>query len=136
MLTLIAGAEDKDLKAAYQEMYDGCQKNPAEKQWYAPWTIENGGGNTVGDLGFKGITADGMVEIGYGIDEAYWGRGYATEAVIEAVKWASEQKGVTRIEAETDPDNAASQRVLQKAGFLPLGVMGEEGPRFLWREKK
>ena len=35
--------------------------------------------------------------------------------------------------AETDPDNIASQRVLEKAGFAPTGEQGEEGPRFLWQ---
>ena len=37
---------------------------------------------------------------------------------------------VTRVEAETEPDNRASQRVLEKCGFLPSGTFGEEGPRF------
>ena len=32
-------------------------------------------------------------------------------------RWASEQIGVKYVEAETDPDNKASQRVLEKAGF-------------------
>lgn len=33
-----------------------------------------------------------------------------------------------------EPGNAASQRVLEKAGFLPNGIMGEEGPRFVWQQ--
>ena len=32
--------------------------------------------------------------------------------------------------AETDAGNAASQRVLEKCGFRPNGILGEEGPRF------
>ncbi len=35
-----------------------------------------------------------------------------------------------RVEAETDPENKKSQRVLEKCGFAPLGIIGEEGPRF------
>ncbi len=34
--------------------------------------------------------------------------------------------------AETEPGNIASQRVLEKAGFIPTGTNGEEGPRFVW----
>lgn len=35
------------------------------------------------------------------------------------------------VEAETAPDNKASQRVLEKCGFVPDGTTGEEGPRFV-----
>ena len=37
-------------------------------------------GRTVGKCGFKGPPADGVVEIAYGIDPEYQGKGYATEA--------------------------------------------------------
>ena len=58
-----------------------------------------------------------------------------TEAVTAAVKWARMQPGVKTVEAETDPDNKASQRVLEKAGFMPNGVMGKEGPRFYYAQQ-
>lgn len=83
----------------------------------------------VGDLSFKGLH-DGMVEIGYGMKKEYEGQGYMTEAVTAMAEWASNQPGVTRVEAETDPDNIASKKVLQKAGFRENGVMGKEGPRY------
>lgn len=53
------------------------------------------------------------MKIGYGIDEAQRGNGYATKAVNNAVNWALQRHGVARIEAETDPDNKASKRVLE-----------------------
>ena len=81
-------------------------------------------------MSFKGLNADGSVEIGYGISEIKQGNGYATEAVNAAVTWALKQPGVFRVEAETEPDNRASQRVLEKCGFIPSGIIGEEGPRF------
>ena len=52
------------------------------------------------------------------------------------VQWASRQPGVLRIEAETDKDNIASQRVLAKSGFVPSGMIDEEGPRFVWVRKR
>ena len=94
------------------------------------WFIELKDGTHVGDLCFKGLNADGSVEIGYGIVDEYQGKGCATEAAEAAVAWALEQPGVIRVEAETEPDNKASQRVLEKCGFVPTGTMGEEGPRF------
>ena len=92
---------------------------------------ESKDGEHIGDLSFKGLGPDGAVEIGYGISEVYQGNGFAAEAVDAAVKWALRQPGIRCVEAETDPDNRASQRVLEKCGFLPTGVIGEEGPRFI-----
>ena len=35
------------------------------------------------------------------------------------------------VEAEADPENAASQKVLENCGFHATGEIGEEGPRFI-----
>ena len=126
----IAAETDAELKKAYTQMLEGCLRNPDQWEWYAMWMIELRDGPHIGDLCFKGLDADGAVEIGYGILEEYQGQGYATEAVGAAVNWALRQPGVTRVEAETDPDNRASQRVLETCGFLSSGTLGEEGPRF------
>ena len=130
MIRLIDSQTDDILRKAYQEMLQGCLDHPDQWDWYAVWIIESKDGSHMGDLSFKGFSGDGAVEIGYGIDEARQGQGYATEAVNAAVMWALQQPGVTRVEAETEPDNKASQRVLEKCGFIPLGIDGEEGPRF------
>ncbi|MBO4887200.1 MAG: GNAT family N-acetyltransferase [Firmicutes bacterium] len=122
---------DDILKMAYQEMLQGSLTHPDQWEWYAIWMIERKDGTKIGDLCFKGLNDDGSVEIGYGILEAYQNRGYATEAVGAAVSWALCQPGVTRVDAETEPDNKASGRVLEKCGFIPTGTTGEEGPRFV-----
>lgn len=132
MQALIDNEPEEELKTAYGEMLALCRANPAERAWYAAWSITLPSGERVGDLCFKGLSADGVTEIGYGLLPAFWGHGYATEAVTAAVLWAAAQPGVRRIEAETDADNAASKRVLEKAGFVPTGTTGEEGPRFVW----
>ena len=128
---VIDATADADLKTAYQEMLDGCLAHPEQWEWYGIWMIELSDGTRVGDLCFKGLRDDGVAEIGYGILDEHQGHGYATEAVKAALTWAFAQPGVTAIEAETDSGNAASQRVLAKCGFVPNGVMGEEGPRFV-----
>ena len=130
MLALIDAQSDEELKKAYREMLQGALDHPAQWEWYAAWIIRRRDGVAVGDLCFKGLQSDGSAEIGYGILDAHQGRGYATEAVGAAASWALRQPGVTRVEAETEPDNEASQRVLAKCGFLPTGITGEEGPRF------
>lgn len=132
MLLLMTEQTDEGLKAAYGEMIAGCKAHPEQREWYAVWLIQLKTGERIGDLSFKGLSANGVVEIGYGLLPEYWGKGYATEAVTAAVEWASRQPGVKQIEAETEPGNTASQRVLAKSGFIPTGTNGEEGPRFYW----
>ena len=131
MEIIISLEKDGGLKAAYTEMLDGCLSHPDKWAWYAIWTLERKDGICVGDLSFKGLGEDGAVEIGYGVKDDFTGQGYATEAVNAAVKWALRQRGVVRVEAQTDPDNKASQRVLEKCGFVPTGTNGDEGPLFV-----
>ena len=70
------------------------------------------------------------MEVGYGITEENQGKGYATEAVEAVLDWALNQSGIRQVEAETEWENRKSQRVLEKCGFSPLGIIGDEGPRF------
>lgn len=121
---------DPELSEAYTDMLSGCRAHPEQRLWYTAWRIALPGGTMAGDLCFKGLPESGRPEIGYGIIAEFQGRGYATEAVGAACKWALAHPGVTAVEAETAPGNAASRRVLKKLGFVPTGVMGEEGPRF------
>ena len=130
MEAMIASEQDEELKKAYTEMLEGCLRHPDQWDWYAMWMIEKTDGTHIGDLCFKGLREDGIAEIGYGILEEYQGQGYATEAVQTACRWAFLHPDVRSLEAETDAGNAASQRVLEKCGFRPNGIIGEEGPRF------
>jgi|HigsolmetaAR203D_1030402.scaffolds.fasta_scaffold02991_3 Acetyltransferases, including N-acetylases of ribosomal proteins len=135
MRDVIKNESNKALKAAYSAMLAGCLKNPEQRIWHAMWVLQlnDGSGRIVGSFSFKGLNDNGMVEIGYGMNPGYEGKGFMTEAVSAAVRWASKQPGVLSIEAETEPENVASQRVLEKAGFIPSGVMGTEGPRYVWK---
>ena len=119
-----------ELKKAYEEMLTLSMEHESKRQWYAAWFVELLTGERIGDLCFKGLSSEGMVEIGYGFLTDYWGCGYATEAVSAMTNWALEQDTVKRVEAEIETDNIASQRVLEKVGFVPTGKNGEEGPRF------
>ncbi len=134
MEAVIAAESDAEMKAAYTEMLNGCLEHPGEWAWYAMWMIERKDGAHAGDLCFKGLKENGAAEIGYGIDEAFQGKGYATEAVKAACAWALAQPGVTAVEAQTEPGNAASQKVLAKCGFRATGTYGEEGPLFILKK--
>lgn len=131
---LIDRTTDPETAKAYRDMLNGCESHPDQWLWYTAWGLyQNDSGDWVGDLCFKGLPETGNPEIGYGIEPEFWNQGYTTEAVLAACKWALEQPGVCAIEAETEPDNAASQAVLRKVGFVPTGTLGEEGPRFILR---
>lgn len=134
METFIAAQTVDVLKAAYTEMLDACLSHPDQWEWYAIWMIELKDGTHIGELCFKGITKNGTTEIGYGIAEDYQGCGYATEAVSALTGWALMQPCIMCVMAETEEFNIASQKVLNKAGFIPTGEMGEEGPLFARRK--
>ncbi|MDD2912976.1 MAG: GNAT family protein, partial [Candidatus Bipolaricaulis anaerobius] len=92
--------------------------DPSALGWGIWIPIDRGANAVVGDAGFKGRPApDGTVEIGYGTAPAFRGRGYATEAVQALIGWAFTQPAVEQVVAECVPENAASIRVLAKAGF-------------------
>jgi ribosomal-protein-alanine N-acetyltransferase len=57
-------------------------------------------------------------EIGYMFHPAYWGKGYATEAIIGFLKKYFEMlPGEKYVIAKTDVSNSGSRRVLEKSGF-------------------
>lgn len=128
---LMERMDSEELRAAYGEMLDGCRRDPENRIWYAPWKMTlKDSQEYIGDLGFKGPVRNHSVEIGYGVLAEHEGNGYTTEALRAMTQWAFGQKDVVFVEAETDPDNKASQRVLEKCGFVPDGT-GVEGPRFV-----
>ena len=57
-------------------------------------------------------------EIGYMILPEYYGQGIVTEAIKEVVRFGFEEMNLHSIEAIIDPNNLASERVLQKNGFV------------------
>lgn len=127
MEKMIENESAGELRAAYTEMLTLAQKNEEKYNWYIAWLFFLDG-EEIGDACFKGFE-NGTAEIGYGIHPDFEGKGYTTEAVRAMINWAF-ANGADVIEAETDPENAASQRILQKLGFIPTGKTGEEGPRF------
>lgn len=71
-----------------------------------------------------------VVEIGYGVDEAFRERGLATEAVGALVDWGRDREDVGAILAETLTANLPSRRVLEKCGFRRRG---ESTDALFWR---
>ena len=83
------------------------------------FAIEVGGG-AAGGIGFvlQSDVERMSAEIGYWLGESYWGRGIATEALVALTRHAVDTHGLTRIYALPFAWNAASCRVLEKAGYV------------------
>ncbi|MFD8325414.1 GNAT family N-acetyltransferase [Streptomyces lydicus] len=64
---------------------------------------------------------DGTARLGYRLAERVAGRGVATATVRELCRMARTMHGLRTLRAATSHDNAASQKVLAKAGFVPVG---------------
>jgi [ribosomal protein S5]-alanine N-acetyltransferase len=65
----------------------------------------------------------GTVGIGYWVLAGARRRGLASHAVALATRWALAEAGMARIEALVEPDNVASQRVVERAGFVREGLL-------------
>ena len=90
---------------------------PSDADFGQRLVVERATGLVVGGIGLFGPPEDGRVEFGYGIVESRRGRGYATEAARALVEVALGLPHVTEVTAGVDPTNAASVRVLEKAGL-------------------
>ncbi|WP_037908491.1 GNAT family N-acetyltransferase [Actinacidiphila yeochonensis] len=77
-------------------------------------------GSVVGRFNL-GFVADGIAELGYRVAQKVTGRGVATATVRELCGLAAARHGLRTLMAAAALANTASQRVLLKAGFVPIG---------------
>lgn len=77
-----------------------------------------------GTIGFHTVSmANKTAEIAYDIHPDDWGKGIATTACRTLSSWAHTVVGFNRIQASVVDSNAASQRVVEKAGFQREGLL-------------
>ena len=85
--------------------------------------------HVIGSIDYKYVPRDGVTEVGYGMNPAYTGHGYMTEA-LTAFLGLGRKLGIRKVLADTLPDNLPSQNVLKRCGFRFLKEDGN-----LWWEK-
>jgi RimJ/RimL family protein N-acetyltransferase len=87
------------------------------ERWPAgPFVIElSDGEQLIGSTGY-GFGSSVEAEVGYILDDRFWGSGYATEA-LKAITELAPRLGLERLTASVHPANTASMRVLAKCGF-------------------
>jgi ribosomal-protein-alanine N-acetyltransferase len=74
-------------------------------------------GENIGFSGLKYLPEFGEVELGFRLMRAYWGQGLATETAIASIRFGFSDLRLKQIISLVMPDNAASIRVLEKAGL-------------------
>ena len=91
------------------------------------WGIAQRESNTVvGTCTLSSLTpAHRRAEVGFALARSVWRRGYMAEALPSLVRFGFETLGLHRLEADVDPRNASSIRVLERAGFAREGRQRE-----------
>ena len=112
--------------AAAKEMLDRIQENYRNRQLFQ-WGValresdEVIGTCTLYNLDRKHRRA----EIGFALRRASWGGGYASEVLALAIPFAFETLDLHRLEADADPENERSLRLLERHGFRREGYLRE-----------
>ncbi len=65
-------------------------------------------------------------EIGYAMKPEYWGKGYIQEALIKVIYFGFNEFCLHSIEANVNPDNASSIKLLEKCGFKKEAYFKED----------
>jgi [ribosomal protein S5]-alanine N-acetyltransferase len=100
-------------------------ERPEDANWWR-WAILEGD-PIVGMIALNDVIRGPlqMGNVGYWVDRAHCGRGLASAALGDLVELAFGELELHRLEAGTLPDNVASQRVLEKSGFVRFGYAKE-----------
>jgi RimJ/RimL family protein N-acetyltransferase len=85
--------------------------------------VENASGRFIGRAGILHPYEWEEPELAYGLDQPYWGRGYATEAANILHRWAFFEKQMPALVSYVLPSNLASRHVLEKLGATCLGTV-------------
>ena len=103
----------------------------------ALWISDGGRQRFIGQVTLGGIVLGAYRGgyIGYWIDQRFAGRGYTTRAVIALTEYAFSELQLHRIEINLRPENEASRKVAEKAGYIYEGLR----PKYLhingdWRD--
>jgi len=107
-----------------KEMINLLDKLSQEKRAIRYSIIELESNQIIGSCGYNSIDFENAkVEIGYDISKAYWGKGYAPEAISSLIEYAFNSLNINRIEAKVEPENINSIKVLRKLNFTFEGTM-------------
>ena len=111
------------------------KEDPQRNRWFVRWIVLRSSGEIIGSISFHGApNADGMIEIGLGIHEAFRNQGFAKEALLGMWCWAMTNPEVAILRYTVGITNAASIRVVESFGFHYIGEQmdEEDGPESIY----
>jgi len=109
--------------------------DPSVNRWFVRYIVLKQSQEVIGSTSFHGVPdADGMMEIGLGIEEAFRNKGYAREALAGMWKWVCAYPEVKTLRYTVSPDNLASIAVINYFGFEYKGqqIDEEDGPENIY----
>jgi RimJ/RimL family protein N-acetyltransferase len=104
----------QETQTELEKLYDGLK----DSQWFF---IEKKVGVKIGFIAHSLMA--GETELGYNIVPTERRKGYASEAIRILVDYLFLSKDIIRIQAKTDPENLASWKALENAGFTREGIL-------------
>ena len=113
------GWDRTDLEGVLADIVEMSGRSPGEPGGWVQFTVEERkDGRIVGDVGLSVADGEpGVIKVGYTIDPAFQGLGYATEAIRALVEYAFETLGAELVRAHASAENAPSIRVAEKVGM-------------------
>jgi RimJ/RimL family protein N-acetyltransferase len=118
-------------------MLVGSRTFEAEDDWLAAAIVLRESGAYVGDVAFHWVSVQHRTgEVGFVLDPAHQGHGYAIEAARAIVDWGFGAFGLHRVIGRTEARNAASARVLEKLGMrLEAHLIENEWVKGEWQSE-
>ncbi|MGG0486491.1 GNAT family protein [Priestia aryabhattai] len=109
-----------------KEIIKNFSKGYEEKQ-LIKWGIQlKGNGKLIGTVGFQEWSSEHKkANISYALFPEYWNKGYATEAVYEAISYGFNELQYNRMGAIVFTQNSGSIALLSKVGFKKEGTLRE-----------
>jgi ribosomal-protein-alanine N-acetyltransferase len=93
-----------------------------DKYSIGTWAVKLKENNIIiGHCGFNYIEKLDSFELLYAFDQAYWRKGYASEAASASMEWAKEHSDLKKVIALAYPNNHGSIKVIDKLGFTYVG---------------
>ena len=93
----------------------------ADLRFYG-WAIERER-RMIGTIGAYDFDKEkNQIEVGFSIERASWGKGYAAEALRSVLEYLTVQEGIAHVTAWCASDNIASKQTLEKAGMRLSGI--------------
>jgi ribosomal-protein-alanine N-acetyltransferase len=137
--------KDKSYRNPYRQLIDDSgplawrvpqvKADPSVNKWFVRWIVLKSTNEIIGSSSFHGApNADGMIEIGLGIQPEFQRQGFGFEALTGMWRWVCAQEGVKILRYTVSITNLPSIALVNKFGFTRIGEQLDEidGPEEIY----